>query len=119
MKDTAGTGRPPVGHEHTHAHGTDGKKFPVESWNYGYGDIGVSFGANRATALRAAVVTAAKTLKLDDIARSEQPIYLLARACTHVHGDTRDSADVSDFIIRIFRYPERGIQWPRGPIERG
>jgi len=73
---------------HTRTHGTDGKKFPVESWNYGYGDIGVSFGANRGTALRPAVVTAAKTLKLDDIARSEH-IYISPGARVRTRGYTR------------------------------
>lgn len=55
----------------------------MESWNYGYGDIGESFGGNRGTVLRAAVVTAAKTLKLDDIAHAEQRIYF---AGTHTYA---------------------------------
>lgn len=54
----------------------------MESWNYGYDDIGESFGGNRDTTLRPAVVTAAKTLKLDDIARNN--VYLLLH--THSHA---------------------------------
>jgi len=54
----------------------------MESWNYGYDDIGESFGGNRGIALRSAVVTAAKTLKLDDIAHARSNVYLRPRAHT-------------------------------------
>lgn len=85
------------------ARGTNGKKkFPMEPWNYGYGgDIGGSFGANRRTALRAAVVTAAKTLKLDDIARSETAYIARTHARTHT-----SPSDVSDVLL--FQRSDRG-----------
>lgn len=63
----------------------------MESWNYGYGDIGGSFGGkSRGTALRAAVATAAKTLKLDDIASSGlhvslRHVYVCVLRDVHVH----------------------------------
>lgn len=76
----------------------------MESWNYGYGDIGESFGKNRAVPfLRIAIVTAAKTLKLDDIAHSEQRISSLPHTCectyTYTHTHVRMRVDVSNFII--------------------
>lgn len=82
----------------------------MESWNYGYDDIGESFGENRVVPfLRTAIVTAAKTLKLDDIARSEQCISSPPHTCGHTHTHTQTqhththihthASDVSDFII--------------------
>jgi len=67
----------------------------MESWNYGYGDIGESFGENRVVPfLRIAIVTAAKTLKLDDIARARNNVYLRLRthvnACIHTHTYARE-----------------------------
>lgn len=59
----------------------------MESWNYGYGDIGESFGENRVVPfLRTAIVTAAKTLKLDDIARSEQRISSPSHTCGRIYA---------------------------------
>lgn len=67
----------------------------MELWNYGYGDIGESFGENRVVPfLRIAIVTAAKTLKLD-IAHSEQrissPPYTCECICTYIHTRTHAS----------------------------
>lgn len=80
----------------------------MESWNYGYGDIGESFGENRVVPfLRIAIVTAAKTLKLDDIARARNNVYLRlpthVNTCMHTHTHVRTRVDVSDFIIPTFR----------------
>lgn len=84
-------------------HGTNGKKFPMESWNYGYDDIGESFGGNRDTALRPAVVTAAKTLKPRWYC-THGTTYI--SSLTYIHTYTCMRIDISNFIIRMFG-PER------------
>lgn len=85
------------------------KNFPMESWNYGYSDIGESFGGNRGTALRASRRHSCENPKtrrycaLRAAYISRINVYAYAMR-THIHTRTHIHACTGAGVYRCFRF---------------